>query len=102
MHYVNRNFANPNTKNEIVAELKNELSEMVGNIRCDRVICRDSEYPVQYEVDRAIAFYSASLIYRLTGDEKYNWKKDNSSEIYKLDLEVNEYRIQRWSQLEQQ
>ncbi|MFX3625658.1 MAG: hypothetical protein ACE3JP_16875 [Ectobacillus sp.] len=55
MHYLNRNFANPNTKNEIVAELKDELSKMVGNIKCDRMICRDSEYPVQHEVDRAIA-----------------------------------------------
>ncbi|KZZ86236.1 hypothetical protein [Bacillus sp. SJS] len=101
MHYFNPN-ANLNTKIEIVAELKNELNNMLGDIRCDRMICSDSEYPVRYEVDRAIAFYAASLIYRFTGEEEYNWKENNSSEITELDLEVNEHRIQQWSQLEKQ
>ncbi|MBN3553311.1 hypothetical protein JYA63_03470 [Fictibacillus nanhaiensis] len=96
------NNTNLNTKDEIVVALKKELSNKLGDIRNDRIICSDFEYPVRYEVQRAIADYVSSLIYRLTDDEEYHWKKNNSPEIHNLDKEINEYRLIKWSELEQQ
>ena len=87
---------NLETKEDIVAYLKEDLSNRVKVLKNEGIIGSDNEYPIRYEIERSICSYLASLLHKLTGHTRYEgFQRDFKKEAELEQIIIEHYRMNR-------